>query len=59
MIELADAGLYRQHTLIILIHMEYSMKIGIVRSGWYIVYIEGLQILISEKKFFLSRTFLS
>ena len=29
--------------------MEFSIKFNIVKSGWNIVYIEGLQVTISEK----------
>ena len=49
MIALADLGLYKHHTLIILIPIEYSMIIGTARSGWTIVYVEGLQNIISKK----------
>ena len=34
--------------------MEYSIKFDTVKSGWSIIYIEGLQVIISKHIVFLS-----
>ena len=31
--------------------MEFYIEFDIVKSGWFIVYIEELQVIISEKKY--------
>ena len=57
--EVDDIGIHLRITLIgiILTHcvpMEFPIKFDTVKSGWFIVYFEGSQVIISKNSIFLS-----
>ena len=44
-----------KYLLILLRPIEFSIKFETVKAGWSIVYIEGLQVIISKNYFFFLR----
>ena len=50
MVILIDYSKCSRYRLTLLGLMEYSVKLDTVKSGWSIIYIEGSQVIISERK---------